>query len=170
MYTAAAITRVTATGAASLKSEDTLIGAPVITLVPSSDTLTASGRVRVTSPPGITAAGDRLTYQRSRGLLTMDGAVRVQTADGSVDGDRLEAFGQWDRIVVTGNVHGVFRDIDVRSRIAEVTSAEKKAVFTGDVRLTQPDRRMVTERVTVWYAVGRVVAEGQTTIRLEPQP
>jgi lipopolysaccharide export system protein LptA len=170
MYTTAAITRVTAAGAASLRAEGTRIAASAITVAPSSDTLTASGRVGLTTPPGITAVGDRLTYRRVRGLLVMEGAVRMQNADGSVEGDRLEAFGRWDRAVVTGNVHGVFRDIEVRSRIAEVTSAEKKAVFIGDVRLTQPDRRMITERVTVWYAVGRVVAEGQTTIRLEPQP
>jgi lipopolysaccharide export system protein LptA len=64
----------------------------------------------------------------------------------------------------------MYRDIDVRSHAAEVLGAEKRAVFTGDVHLTQRGRRLTTEKVTVWYGEGRVVAEGQTWIRVEPQP
>jgi lipopolysaccharide export system protein LptA len=169
-YTTRAVTRVAARGAASLDAEGALTSADLITLDPAVGTVMADGEVTVFSQPDIVATGRRLTYDRQGGRLVLDGVARVQNRDGFLQAQRIEGFRRSERIVATGEVHGTFRDVDVRSRDAEVFYGERRAVFTGDVRLTQPGRRLVTERVQLWYDVGRVVAEGQTSIRLEPQP
>ncbi|MGQ0568783.1 MAG: LptA/OstA family protein [Armatimonadota bacterium] len=169
-YTARAIRRIVARGTASLEVETSLVSAQAVTLVPSTDTVTAEPRVTVFTKPDLVATGNRLTYRRSRGIAVLDGRARVQSSDGFIEGGRLESDRRWERLTVAGDVHGIFRDVEVRSRNAEVSGVEKKAVFTGDVRLAQPGRRLTTDKVTVWYASGRVVAEGQTWIRLEPQP
>lgn len=169
-YTARAIRRVVARGTASLEVETSLVSAQAVTVVPSTDTVTAGPRVTVFTKPDLVATANRLTYRRSRGIAVLDGRARLQSSDGFIEGDRLESDRRWELLTVTGDVHGIFRDVEVRSRNAEVSGAEKKAIFTGDVRLAQPGRRLTTDKVTVWYASGRVVAEGQTWIRLEPQP
>lgn len=169
-YTTAAITKITASGNASLDVEGGLVSARIVTIVPSTDTVTAQRDVTFFSKPDIIAKGAELVYQRAKGIAMLQGQARLQNRDGVIEGDRLEGFKQWERLVATGGVHGVYRDIDVRSRAAEVLGAEKRAVFTGEVQLTQPGRRLTTEKVTVWYEAGRVVAEGQTWIRIEPTP
>ncbi len=169
-YTTASITKIVATGQASLDVEGSLVSARVVTIVPSTDTVTAQRDVTFFTKPDIIARGTELVYQRSKGQVTLQGQARLQNRDGLIEGQRMEGFKRWERLVVTGDVHGVYRDIEVRSRAAEVLGAEKKAVFTGDVHLAQPGRRLTTEKVTVWYGSGRVVAEGQTWIRIEPTP
>ncbi len=168
-FTAQTITRVTARGNASLDAEDTLTAAQTIVIVPADATLVAEGEVSVFAKPDIIATAPRLRYARGEGRIVLDGRARVRNRDGFVEADRLEGLRLSERVVATGGVHASFRDIEVRSRTAEVFAVERRAVFAGDVRLTQPGRRMVTERVTIWYDEGRVVAEGQTSIRLEPQ-
>jgi lipopolysaccharide export system protein LptA len=170
LYTTRAITRITARGSASVDAEGVLTSAQLIVVDPAANTLVAEREVTAFTRPDVVANGSRLVYRRTEGHLFLMGAARVQNRDGFLEADRIEGLRRWERVVATDNVHGRFRDIEVRSRAAEVFLAEKRAVFTGDVTLTQPGRRLVTERVTVWYDAGRVVAEGQTTIRLEPQP
>ncbi len=169
-YTTAAITKITASGKASLDVEGALVTAQAVSIVPATDTVTAQRDVTFFAKPDIVARGAELVYQRSKGIATLQGQARLQNRDGVIEGDRLEVFKRPERLVATGSVHGVYRDIDVRSRTAEVLGAEKMAVFAGEVQLTQPGRRLTTEKATVWYAAGRVVAEGQTWIRIEPSP
>jgi len=169
-YTTAVITKITARGQANLEVEGSLVSAQIVTIVPATDTVTAQRDVTFFTQPDIVARGAQLVYQRSQGTATLEGRARLQNRDGFVEGDRIDGFKRWERLVVTGDVHGAYRDIEVRSRAAEVLATEKKAVFTGEVRLSQPGRRLTTEKVTVWYGAGRVVAEGQTWIRIEPIP
>ncbi|MDR7521369.1 MAG: LptA/OstA family protein [Armatimonadota bacterium] len=169
-YTARAITRIVARGAASLEAEASLVTARVVTIAPSADTVTAEREVTLFVPPDVVATGARLVYQRARGTAVLEGRGRVANPDGFIEADRIEGTRRMASAVATGDVWSVFRDIEVRSRTAELVAAEQKAVFVGDVRVAQPGRRMTSERVTLWYGVGRVVAEGQTWMRLEPQP
>jgi lipopolysaccharide export system protein LptA len=169
-YTTRAITRITARGSASVDAEDVLISAQVITIDPAAGTLVAEQKVTAFAKPDIVATGAALTYHRAEGRIVLEGAARVQNREGFLEADRLEGFRRSERVVATNNVHGRFRDIEVRSRAAEVLHAEKKAIFSGQVRLTQPGRQMATDRVTVWYHAGKVLAEGQTSVRIEPQP
>jgi lipopolysaccharide export system protein LptA len=169
-YTTALITRITASGAASLDAEEVRITAQTIVIVPTTDTMTAHRDVTFSAKPDIVATGAELTYQRSMGVTTLQGQARLRSRDGVIESDRIESYRHPERLVATGNVHGVYRDIDVRSRAAEVLGAEKMAVFTGEVQLVQPGRRLTSEKVTVWYAARRVAAEGQTWMRIEPTP
>jgi lipopolysaccharide assembly outer membrane protein LptD (OstA) len=169
-FTQRAITRVVARGGAGLETSTTLVNADVITLIPATETVTAEPRVTVFTKPDLIATGTRLTYARPRGQISLDGPIRAQSADGFIEGERMDGDERLRRLVVTGNVHAVYRDIDVRSRSAEVLGGEKRATFFGDVRVEQPGRTLLTERATVWYAAGRVLAEGPTRMRFEPAP
>jgi len=169
-YTTRNITRVTARGQATLESRIGRLSAPTIAIALADETVIAEGGVSVSAPPDARATGQRLTYGWRRGIAVLEGDARVQNRDGFVSGDRIQAEDRSKRATVTGAVLARFRDIEVRSLAAEVFGAEKKAVFTGDVQVSQPGRQMTTEKATVWYDVRRVVAEGQTRVRLEGQP
>jgi lipopolysaccharide export system protein LptA len=169
-YTTSAITRIVARGKASLDVENGLVSAAQVTIVPETDAVTAQGEVTFFTPPDLIATGARLVYRRTRGDVVLEGRARVQNRDGFVQCERIEAFGRWERVKATGGVHAVLRDIEVRSVAAEVFMGERKAVFGGEVKLTQPGRLLVTEKLTVWYAAGRFVAEGQTRARIETTP
>ncbi|MBM3470416.1 MAG: hypothetical protein FJX73_06450 [Armatimonadetes bacterium] len=170
LYTMSAITRIVARGKASLEVESGLVSAAQVTIVPETDTVTALGDVTLFTPPDLIATGARLVYMRTRGEAVLEGRARVQSRDGFLQGERIEALGRWERVKATGGVHAVLRDIEVRSVAAEVFMAERKAVFGGEVRLTQAGRFLVTEKLTVWYEAGRFVAEGQTRARIETTP
>ncbi len=169
-YTTKAITRIGARGGATLEVEARRLSAPTLAITPATGTVTAEDGVKFLSPPDVVATGQRLTYQRSRGVGVLEGAARIQNRDGFVQGDRIDAHERGQRATVTGDVVGRFRDIEVKSRTAELFGLEKKAIFLGDVQVTQPGRSLITEKVTVWYTSGRIVAEGQTRVRLEAQP
>jgi lipopolysaccharide export system protein LptA len=167
-YTTTEITRVVARGSAGLQIQAGRLSAPTLVILPAGRTITGEGGVTFSSPPDITATGSRLTYDWARATAVLEGGARVQNREGMISGDRIGADQRVQRATVTGSVHGRFRDIEVRSRTAEVFGQENKAVFLGDVRVTQPGRVLTTEKVTVWYSTRRIVAEGQTHVELEP--
>jgi lipopolysaccharide export system protein LptA len=170
IFTTQSITRVVARRSAALETSTTLVRADTITLVPSSDTITAEQNVTVLTGPDVRATGTRLTYTRARGQVSLEGPVRVQSADGVIEGRRLAGDERLKRLAVAGDVHAVYRDIDIRSLTAEVFDDDKRATFIGDVRVEQPGRMLLTDRATVWYTSGRVLAEGPTRMRLDSTP
>ncbi len=170
LYTTTAITRVVARGKASLDVESGLVSAAQITIVPETDTVTAEGEVTFFTPPDVIATGAKLVYRRTRGEAVLEGRARVQSRDGFIQSERIEAFGRWERAKAAGGVHAVLRDMELRSVSAEVFLGERKAVFAGEVRLAQAGRLLATEKLTIWYAAGRFVAEGQTRARIETTP
>lgn len=169
-YTRTSITRIVAQGQASLETAEALISAPQVALDPATEVVTGRGGVRVFVPPDVVATGVVLSYDRRRDVLLLRGGVRVQNPEGFVTGDRLDAGRRLEHAVVVGAVHARFRDLDVRSRRGELFGREKRAVFDGDVRVAHPGRQLTADRVTVWYDTRRVVAEGQTWMRVEPEP
>jgi len=169
-YAGRTITRIAARGSASLKSRTFAIAAGTITIALAEDLITADEAVRVTSLPDIVATGARLRYYRAREAAALEGGARLQNRDGIIGGERIESTGRWTRAIITGPVWSRFRDIEIHSRVAEYESVEQKAIFAGDVQISQPGRVLVTERATVWYGSGRIVAEGPTRVRLETPP
>lgn len=169
-YTTAAIKRIVARGKASLDVESGLVSAASITMVPETDVVTAQGEVTFFTPPDLIASGAKLIYRRTRGEAVLEGRARVQSRDGFVQCERIEAFGRWERVKAIGGVQAVLRDMEIRSVAAEVFMGERKAVFGGEVRLAQAGRLLATEKLTIWYAAGRFVAEGQTRARIETIP
>ncbi len=169
-YTTQTITRIAAHGEAQLQTRAGRLLAPSITITLTDQTLLADGGVTVLVPPDAKATGRRLTYGWTRGVAILEGDARAQNREGFVSGDRIQAEDRSRRATVTGSVLARFRDIEVRSLTAEVFGAERKAIFAGDVSVRQPGRELMTERATVWYETRRVVAEGQTRVRLDGQP
>jgi lipopolysaccharide export system protein LptA len=169
-YTTKAITRIVARGTASLDAQGALTSANTITITPATEMLVAGRDVSVFVEPDIVGRGTRLTYERARQRVVLEGRARVQNRDGFLEADRLEGFQTTQYVIATGHVSGKFRDIEVRSAAAEIFHRERRAVFAGDVEFTQPGRRVGARRVTVWYETNRIVAEGQTSVRIEPQP
>ncbi len=170
LFSAKAVSQIVARGKARLEAKEGRLSAPTITLDPRTGAVSGKGGVSLLVPPDVVATGRDVLVERSRGFALLEGEARLQNKDGFVSGDRIEARERGQRATVTGSVLGRFRDIEVRSRTADVFGTDKKAVFAGEVEVTQPGRRMTTEKVTVWYEARRVVAEGQTRVRLEGQP
>jgi lipopolysaccharide export system protein LptA len=169
-YAGRAITRLAARGSANLALSGVAIAAEEIAVTLAEDVVTAAGGVRVASPPDTVATGDRLTYHRAREAAVLEGGARLEHRDGVVAGTRIDGTGRWQRVIVQGPVWSRFRNIEIRSRSAEIVRAEQKATFVGDVEITQAGRLLTTERATVWYGSGRIVAEGATRVRLETPP
>jgi lipopolysaccharide export system protein LptA len=170
LFSSRAITRIVARHAAGAETSTTQVRADVITLLPQTESVTAEPNVTLLVKPDVVATGTRLNFARAGGPIVLEGPARVQTADGFIEGQRVEGDERLSRVMVTGEVHARYRGVDVRSRTAEIFSEEKRATFLGDVRVEQPGRTLRTDRVTVWYAIGRVLAEGPTHMRFESTP
>lgn len=169
-YTTRTVTRAVARGDASLEMTSGRLSARTITIMPAHESVTAEDNARFVRPPDVVATAPRLSFDRGRGLTVLEGGARLQSREGFIQGERIEAGDNFDRATVTGGVVGRYRDIDTRSRTAEYDAREKKIVFIGDAEVTQGGRRVISERVTVWYASGRIVAEGATRVRIESAP
>ncbi|MDR7536281.1 MAG: LptA/OstA family protein [Armatimonadota bacterium] len=169
-FTRQAITRLVARGQASLEAEEMRLQAPGITIVPAREEVAADGGVALAVPPDVTARGQRFAYQRVGGQMLLDGDVRVVTRDGVLEGTRLDGDRRLRRLQMQGPVRATYGEILVHSQAAAVDGQERVAVFTGQVRATQPGRWLTTDRLTVWYAQRRMRADGPTRIHVDPQP
>lgn len=170
VFTGRAVTRVVARGDAMLEMPAGRLSGPTIAITPPTDTVAAEEHVTLQTLPDVVATGRRLTVHRAQGRAVLEGDARLRNRDGFIAGERMEGTDRLERATVTGGVVGRFRDVDARSRTAEYDAKENKIVFIGDVDIAQAGRRMFSDRVTVWYAAGRVVAEGATRIRIDPAP
>jgi len=169
-YTARAVTRITSRGDAGLEMGIGRLSGATITVTPANDAVVAEENATFLAPPDVVATGRRLSFDRGRGRAVLDGGARLQNREGFIQGERIEGTDRLERATVSGSVVGRFRDIDARSQTAEYDGKEKKIVFIGDAEISQLGRRLFTERVTVWYAAGRILAEGTTRVRIEPTP
>jgi len=170
VFTRQAITQVVARGGAVLDAEELRLRAPAITIVPAREEVTADGGVALTVPPDVTASAERVAYRRAAGQMVLEGDARVVTRDGHVAGTRVEADRRAHRVRVSGPVRAVYGQLQVESQAALLDGQAQVAVFTGQVRAADPHRRLVTERLVVWYTQRRLLAEGPTRIVVEPAP
>ena len=172
-FTAARLTRIVARGAAALGLRRGTVRAETITLVPGGEALTASGGVRVTSPPDLVATGSALTYARGSGRLVLEGPVRLATAQGVVTGARLEGREGVEEATLSGGVVAQFSGITARGQVLHLRARDRVAVLAGDVYVRQGTRELWSPRVTIHYGERRVVADGPTRLRLggeAPEP
>jgi lipopolysaccharide export system protein LptA len=170
VFTRQAITQVVARGGAVLDAEELRLRAPEITIVPAREEVTADGGVALTVPPDVTASAERVAYRRAAGQMVLEGDARVVTRDGHVAGTRVEADRRARHVRVSGPVRAVYGQLQVESAAALLDGQAQVAVFTGQVRAADPHRRLVTERLVVWYTQRRLLAEGPTRIVVEPAP
>jgi lipopolysaccharide assembly outer membrane protein LptD (OstA) len=166
---AGGIESVEAAGQASLASGQRRVRAAHLTYAVRSGAVTADGGVEMTVPPGITARAQSLLMKRGE-AATLRGRARVETDDGSLEADQIDVSETAQVAYARGNVAGVFADTRITSGAATFYHRERRAVFRDGVRVTRPGRLIQADVVTVYLQDRRVVAEGETTIRLEEEP
>jgi len=133
------------------------------------DTLTATGNVAVTFPPDLIATGGALVA-RGSDAITVTGRPRIRNRDGFLEGDRLDVVAHLQVALVRGNVVSLFEETRITSATATLLVKDEKAIFRDKVNVTRPGRTMTAELVTYYYKERRLVAEGQTTIRIQGTP
>jgi len=133
------------------------------------DTLTATGNVAVTFPPDLIAAGGALVA-RGTDAITVTGRPRIRNRDGFIEGERLDVVAHLRVALIRGNVVSLFEETRITSATATLLVKDEKAIFRDKVNVTRPGRTMTAELVTYYYKERRLVAEGQTTIRIQGTP
>lgn len=125
----------------------------------------ASGRVSLLIPPDLVASGEQLTLRGRR--ATLSGGAKFQNKDGTIEGDTIEVSDHDHVAQARGNVRSTWQQTRISADAATVHARDRTAIFRGRVIVTQPGRTMRTAALTVYYAERRMIAEGDTTIRLE---
>lgn len=169
-YQRTRLTRVAASGAASMVLPRGTLKAAEMVLLVADEQLTASGGVRLSTPPNLTATGARLHYRRRTEEVTMAGPVTVQTPQGWITGSRLTGQVTLQRARLAGPVKASFGAINADADEAALDVPAKTLTLTGSVRLRQGSRLLQASKVTVYYTTGRVVAEGTTHLEIPGEP
>ncbi len=162
------IDTIQAAGQVTLQARQRVVRAERLTYTVTSGTVTAQRGVEVFFPPDLIASGEDLVMTR-RELVTLQGAARVQTRDGYIQGDRIDVAEPDQVARVRGHVVGVFQETRVTAVAATFYGSEERAVFRGRVQVIRPAGTIQAEVVTIYYRQRRIVAEGETTIRVEDE-
>ena len=161
------ITSVEAAGGVRLQMRDRVLEAGRVSYTIGALVASASGDVRLSFPPDLAASGQQLTLRGSVARLT--GEAKVETRDGFIQGDTME-FSETERVAyVRGHVRSAFADTRITADAATLYGQERKAVFRDNVTVTRPGRTMHASLVTVFYTEKRIVAEGETNIRIDEE-
>jgi len=164
-----AVETIDAAGQVTLEAQQRVVRAERLTYAVATGAVTADGGVEVFIPPDIIGRGRTLLMKHGE-AATLRGDARVQTKDGYVAGDRIDFSERTQVAFVRGNVVGVFEETRITSAAATFYSRERRAVFRDGVRVTRPGRTIQAESVTIFFQDRRIVAEGETTIRVEDEP
>ncbi len=159
-FSGSRITGIRAHGDASLQRGRSVVLAQLMEFRFTEGRLVASGEVRVFTPPDVVAFGSKLTYDRPTGRVALTGPVRVQTGQGAVYGAALEGSLPLEEATVYGDVQIEYVDLTGRAETARVLGREQKAVLLGGVFIQRGRQTLWADRVTVFYASRRIVAEG----------
>jgi lipopolysaccharide export system protein LptA len=161
------ISSVEAAGAVTLSSGGRRLAADRVTVAMEGSSASASGNVRLRLPPDLAASGAHLTVQG--GVAVLSGGAKVETSDGVIEGDRIEVSEREQVAFVRGNVRAVFDETRVTAGAATLYGGERRAVFRDDVSVLRPGRTLRAALVTVFLEDRRIVAEGETTIRIDEE-
>ncbi|MDQ7818935.1 MAG: LptA/OstA family protein [Armatimonadota bacterium] len=131
------------------------------------DVLTATGGVTLTTR-NLAATAQTLVARGAR-TATLGGRARMQTPDGELQADRIDVQVQEQTAQASGNVMGVFQDTTITSQAATLSVPDGYAVFRGQVTVRRPGRTLTADVVTFYYREHRLVAQGETTIRIQPE-
>ena len=164
-----AVETIDAAGRVTLEAQQRVVRAERLVYAVSSGAVTADGGVEAFIPPDLTARG-RTLLMKSGEAATLRGSARVQTTDGYVEGDRIDISERTQVAFARGNVVGVFGETRITAAAATFYRRERRAVFRDGVRVTRPGRTIQAESVTLFLQDRRIVAEGETTIRVEDEP
>ncbi len=158
---------IAAAGNVQVETRGRTLKAQRITYEPPTGVARATGSVTMFAPPEFRATGEDLIGNLRSETAILTGHARVQTVEGFLEGDRLDADGRTQTAVLRGHVNGAFRKIRLTADTATVRFRDQKAVFRGHVKLVDPSRTLIADQVTVYYNEGRMVAEGASSVRVE---
>ncbi len=158
---------IAAAGSVRVETRGRTLQAQQITYEPLTGEARATGSVAMFAPPAFRATGEDLLGNLRREAATLTGRARVQTAEGFLEGDRLDVDGRTQTAVLRDHVNGAFRKIRLTADTATVRFRDQRAVFRGHVKLVDPSRTLIADQITVYYNEGRIVAEGATSVRVE---
>lgn len=161
------ITSVEAAGAVALTAGGRRLQADRVTYAIEGTSASASGNVRLRLPPAIAASGARLDVRGAVAVLS--GGAKVETPDGVIEGDSIEVSEREQVAFVRGNVRAAFDDTRVTARAATLYGGERRVLFRDDVVVVRPGRTLRAASVTVFLEEKRIVAEGETTIRIDEE-
>jgi lipopolysaccharide export system protein LptA len=164
-----ALETVEASGRVTLEAQQRVVRAGRMTYAIASGAVSADGGVEVFMPPDVIGRG-RTLVMKSGEAATLQGRARIQTRDGYVESDRIDFSERRQVAFARGNVVGVFEETRITAAAATFYGRERRAVFRDGVRMTRPGRTIQAQVVTIYLQERRIVAEGETTIRLEDQP
>jgi lipopolysaccharide export system protein LptA len=127
----------------------------------------ASGHVRLRLPPDLVASADRLTWRG--GTAVLSGGAKVETPQAAIEGETIEAVEAEQTAVVRGGVRATAGELRITASTATLHGRERRVVFRDDVLVVRAGRTLRARVVTVFLDERRLVAEGETTIRIEEE-
>lgn len=157
---------VEASGRVTLETAQRVVRAERLTYGVAAGAVEADGGVEMFIPPDIIGRGRSLVMKRGE-AATLLGRARIQTKDGYVESDRMDFAERTQVAFARGNVVGVFEETRITAAAATFYNLERRAVFRDGVRVVRPGRTLQAQVVTIYIKDRRIVAEGETTIRLE---
>ena len=118
-------------------------------------------------------SGPKIDYYADRGYALVEGWAKMDTADGTITGNRLEAFTNEERVVVDGNVHIVSetRKLDAVSDHAVYygKKGEGKTVLTGNARAIQDGNTLTGNTLTIYLDEKSMDAQGRSKLVVTPK-
>ena len=159
-----------ATGGVSYSDESLSIEAPQITAWIMEERALAQDRVVATQPRQnvrITAGRLEVFCREQRVLAT--GPAAISSPDGSLSGDRIEAFGGRDEVVADGAARLTYEDIEGSAPRIVLRRRDGLAVFSGGAVLRQGHNEVRAEVITADLRRRRVTASGQAAITVHPE-
>ncbi len=118
-----------------------------------------SGRIRLTAA--------RLEASRKEQRLLATGAVEVRSSDGTLAGDRVEAFGEREELVAEGNARIVHEDIEGQAPRIVLRRRDGVALLSGGAVVRQARNEVRAQTVSVDLRRRRITAAGRATITVQ---
>ena len=118
-------------------------------------------------------SGPKIDYYADKGYALVEGWARMDTTDGIITGNRLEAFTNEERVVIDGNVHIVSetRKLDAVSDHAVYygKKGEGKTVLTGNARAIQDGNTLTGNTLTIYLDDKAMDAQGRSKLVVTPK-
>jgi lipopolysaccharide export system protein LptA len=159
------VQQVTARNGATVTTKDFLLSAREIQAMIDTETVVASGNVRLLVPPDVLATAGRLTYTRKTQEAVLEGNPRVQSKDGYLSGERLTVWVQTQKALASGSVKGEVAGVRFSAAEARMDHKAKTVFLRGDVEIRGSTQQLRADSVTVYYGERRMIAEGEVRIR-----
>lgn len=156
------ISRIAMDGGAGAETQDYALQADHILADRAVGRLTANGHVTLFTAPDLIVNGDKAVYNQGAHYGIVSGHVSASNRAGRMLGQWVEFFQRKQQAVVHGPVTAEVYGATITGAVAHLDFVKSSAVFTGHVLVTRRQGTLTADRVTILYAVRRLIAEGTT--------